>query len=156
MADLERRLRDAMESAVATEQPPGNLIELVRRRHRRHVLRASVAGVASLAVVAILIPAGTRLIGRLPGPAGGQRPDTSAVYVEFQTGLTGTIVPISAATNRPGQPIHLAGSMTLSRDSKTLYVSPGAWTTPISTATNQPGQPIRLRYGLPGGIVIAP
>ena len=74
MTDLEGRLRAAMESAVASEQPPGNLIEVVRRRHRRHVRRAAVAGAASAAVVAVLIPAATGVLGRGPGPAGGHRP----------------------------------------------------------------------------------
>ena len=69
MADVEGRLRAAMESAVASEQPPGNLTELVRRRHRRYVMRLSVAGAASVAVVAVLIPAGSRVLGHGPGPA---------------------------------------------------------------------------------------
>ena len=32
MTDFEARLHAEMESAVASEQPPGNLIEAVRRR----------------------------------------------------------------------------------------------------------------------------
>ena len=124
MADLETRLRAAMESAVASEQPPGNLVELVRRRHRRYMARAAVAGAASVAVVAVLIPAGTRLLGHIPGPAGGRWAATSTVYAGFQdkftgTAITGTVIPINAATNRPGKPI-------------------------------------RLRYGLPGEIVVTP
>ena len=152
MTDVEERLRAAMESAVASEQPPRDLAELVRRRHRRHVRRASVAGAASVAVVAVLIPAGIRLFGHLPGPAGGPRPAASTVYAQFQTKLTGTIVPIRAATNRPGKPIHVGGSMAVAPDGKTLYVSPGAWTIPISTATNKPGQRIHVA----GYLTIAP
>src|SRR6185437_12019170 len=152
MTDLEGRLRAAMESAVAGKQPPGNRAELVRRRHRRHVMRASLAGAASVAVVAVLIPAGIRLLGHVPGPAGGQWPAASTVYAQFQTKLTGTIVPISAATNRPGKPIHVGGSMAVAPDGKTLYVSPGAWTIPISTATNKPGPRIHVS----GYLTIAP
>ena len=143
MADLETRLRTAMESAVASEQPPGNLVELVRRRHRRYMARATVAGAAAVAVVAVLIPAGTRLLGHLAGPAGGQRPALT-VYAGFEDRLTGTVIPISAATNRPGKPIHIGGSLAVSPNGKTLYISTGAWTVPISTASNKPGQRINV------------
>ena len=85
-ADLEGRLRAAMESAVARVQPPRNLIELVRRRRRRHVMRVSAAGAASVAVVALLIPAGIRVLGHPgPGPVGGQWPTASTVYAEFRS-----------------------------------------------------------------------
>ena len=146
MADLETRLRAAMESAVASEQPPGNLVELVRRRHRRHVRRATVAGAASVAVVAVLIPAGTRVLGHGfgPGPAGGHQRAASTVYVSFLHKLAGTVVPINAATNRPGEPIRIGGSLAVAPDGKTLYVSPGAWTIPVSTATNKPGKRIHV------------
>ena len=110
MTDLEARLRAAMESAVGSEQPPGNLIEVVRRRHRRHVRRAAVAGAASAAVVAVLIPAAAGVLGPGPGPAGGHRPPASAVYVALQEKFASMLVPISAATNRPGKPIRLGGA----------------------------------------------
>ena len=150
MTDLEERLRAAMESAVASKQPPGNLIELVRRRHRRHVRRAAVAGAASAAVVAVLIPAAAGVSGRGPGPAGGHRPPAPAVYVALQERFASMLVPISTATNRPGKPIRLArsgGSLAVTPDGKTLYVSAAAETIPISTATNKPGTPIRVNGG---------
>ena len=64
MTDFEERLRAAMESSVAGEQPPGHLIERVQRRHRRHLARVSFAGIAVvLAVVAIVAPARAALLG---------------------------------------------------------------------------------------------
>src|SRR5262249_10673021 len=87
-----------------------------------------------------------------PGPAGGKWPTASTVYAEFDAKLTSTVVPISAASNRPGKPIHVGGSMAVTPDGKTLYVSSGASTIPISTATNRPGKPIHVA----GYLTIAP
>lgn len=56
MTDFEDRLRAAMESSVASEQPPRGLVELVRRRHRRRMARVAVAGVAVLLLAAAAIP----------------------------------------------------------------------------------------------------
>src|SRR5262249_58430539 len=84
-----------------------------------------------------------------PGPAGGKWPTASTVYAEFDAKLTSTVVPISAASNRPGKPIHVGGSMAVTPDGKTLYVSSGASTIPISTATNRPGKPIHVAAYLP-------
>ena len=142
--DLEDRLRAAMAAAVDGQQPPGNLTALVRRRHRRHVLRTSVAGAAAVAVVAVLIPVGAKLLSYLPRTAEEQSPAASTVYVEFQDKLTSTVVPISAPTSRPGRPIRVGGSLAVAPDGATLYASSGAETIPISTATNQPGQPIHV------------
>src|SRR6185437_9392601 len=87
-------------------------------------------------------------------PAGGQWPAASTVYAQFQTKLTGTIVPISAATNRPGKPIHVGGSMAVAPDGKTAYAAGTNTVVPISTAsdritlvnlaTNKPGKSIRV------------
>jgi hypothetical protein len=54
MSDLERRLRAAM--MAATERPPANLFQEVRRRHRRHVRRVSAACAAVAAALAIAVP----------------------------------------------------------------------------------------------------
>src|SRR5690348_18283529 len=84
MTDFERRLRAAMESAVADKQPPGNLVQQVRRRHRRHTARVGVAGAAAVAVVAVLVPVGIGAVGHAPGPAGRHRPRAApAVYVAY-------------------------------------------------------------------------
>jgi hypothetical protein len=74
MSDLERRLRAAM--IAASEQPPANLMQEIRRRHRRHVRRVSLACVAVAASIAITAPpvahalrAGHPTGGRPVGPA---------------------------------------------------------------------------------------
>ena len=54
MSDLERRLRAAM--MAATERPPANLVQEVRRRHRRHVRRVSAACAVVVAALAIAVP----------------------------------------------------------------------------------------------------
>lgn len=64
MTDFEGRLRAAMEATVDSEQPPGNLVEMIRRRHRRHTARLAVAGIAVLAAAAAAVPpAGAALLG---------------------------------------------------------------------------------------------
>jgi hypothetical protein len=74
MSDLERRLRAAM--IAADEQPPANLMQQIRRRHRRHVRRVSFACVAVAVSIAITAPpvahallAGHPAGGRPVGPA---------------------------------------------------------------------------------------
>lgn len=54
MSDFERRLRAAM--TAASEQPPANLMPEIRRRHRRHIRRMSLAYVAVAAAIAIAAP----------------------------------------------------------------------------------------------------
>src|SRR5436309_15965350 len=101
MTEFERRLQAAMESAVATEQPPRDLVQQVRRRHRRHTARAGVAGAAAVAVVAVLIPVGIGAVGHAPGPAARHRPRAApAAYVAYPSRNArepGAIVPISIA-----------------------------------------------------------
>src|SRR5690242_6269910 len=153
MTDFERRLRAAMESAVANEQPPGNLVQQVRRRHRRHTARVGVAGAAAVAVVAVLVPVGIGASGDGSGPAGRHRPRAApAVYVAYPNPnpyKLGTIIPISVATNKPGTPIRLPfnGEIASALDGRTLYVATGKAVVPINTATNKPGKPIHIGTG---------
>jgi hypothetical protein len=56
MTDFEDRLRAAMESSVAAEYPPGDLIARVRRRHRRHTVRLGVAWATAAVAAAVLVP----------------------------------------------------------------------------------------------------
>ncbi len=78
MSDFERRLRAAMESAVVNEQPPGNLVELVRRRHRRHTTRVAVAGIAIVAAGLAAIPPTTAALLRPAGHGSSSAPDHPA------------------------------------------------------------------------------
>ena len=150
MTDFERRLRAAMDSAVASEQPPGNLLQQVRRRHRRHTVRAGMAGAAAVAVVGVLVPVGIKAAGHAPGPAARHRPPAApTVYVAYPNpnpSKLGTIIPIRVATNKPGKPIRLPfnGEIASTLDGRTLYVATGKTVIPIKTATNKPGKPIRL------------
>lgn len=77
MSEIEQRLRAAMRAAVADEQPPAGLLEMVRLRHRRHRARAAwaTAGIAvvAAAVVALGFQAGAlRAAPGLPGGAPGR------------------------------------------------------------------------------------
>src|SRR5262249_43509122 len=150
MTDFERRLRAAMESAVANEQPPGNLVQQVQRRHRRHTTRIAIAGTAAVAVVAVLVPVGIGAVGHPPGPAGQHRPPTSpTVYLAYPNrnpGEPGAIITIRIATSRPGNAIRLPfnGEIASTLDGRTLYVATGKAVIPIKTATNKPGKPIHL------------
>src|SRR5690348_15862103 len=148
MTDFERRLRAAMESAVANQQPPRNLIQQVRRRHRRRTARVGVAGAAAAAAVAVLVPVGIRATGHGSGPAGPHRPKARpTVYVVYpQAPKAGTIVPIRIAAGKPGKPIRLRsdGSAATTLWGKTLYVPTGDAVIPVNTATNTPVKPIHL------------
>jgi DNA-binding beta-propeller fold protein YncE len=115
----------------------------------------------------------------IPVPMPGYRPfditmnpDGKTAYLTFSwsigSSLSGSILPISTATNTPGKPIRLASGtrpyvreIVFSPDGKTAYAAAGSlafgpgWTThlrpaaviPINTATNTPGTPIRLSHG---------
>jgi YVTN family beta-propeller protein len=85
-------------------------------------------------------------------------PDGKTAYVTSYN--TGTVVPISTATNTPGPPIRTgngASYIAITPDGKTAYVSnqKSGTVTPISIATNTPGRPIRVGTR-PGPIVISP
>jgi hypothetical protein len=56
MTDFEARLRAAMESSVAGEQPPAKLVQRVRRRHRRHIARVAATGIVVMAAVLVAVP----------------------------------------------------------------------------------------------------
>src|SRR5579859_567685 len=113
MTDFEMRLRAAMAAAVANEQPPRNLIQQVRRRHRRHTARVTVAGAASVAAAAVLVPVGIGAVGHGSAPAGRSRPEAGpAVYAAFYLNHCGqrpvcpaAVIPISTVTNKAGKPV---------------------------------------------------
>jgi DNA-binding beta-propeller fold protein YncE len=119
----------------------------------------------------------------IPVPMPGYRPfditmnpDGKTAYLTFSwsigSSLSGSILPISTATDTPGKPIRLAsgtrpyvGEIVFSPDGKTAYAAAGslafggpgtplatthlrpAAVIPINTATNTPGTPIRLSHG---------
>jgi hypothetical protein len=78
MTDFEDQLRAFMDSAVAGEQPPGNLVERVRHRHRRHTARAAAAGIAVVAAVVGAIPLTGAALGNGSNRAAPPVPDTPA------------------------------------------------------------------------------
>jgi hypothetical protein len=74
VSEIEQRLRAAMRTSVADEQPPAGLLEMVRLRRRRHRARAAwtAAGLAALtaaAVAALGLQAGA--LRAAPAPGGG-------------------------------------------------------------------------------------
>src|SRR5262245_28623709 len=71
------------------------------------------------------------------------------VYVLNQA--SGTVTPISTATNKAGKPIkvgHSPCSMAISPDGRAVYVTNqmAGTVTPISTRTNRAGQPIKVGF----------
>ena len=72
---------------------------------------------------------------------------------------SGTVTPITIATNTAGKPIKVGRApdfIAITPDGKTAYVAAVSGTvTPITTATNTPGQPINVGYG-PAGIAVTP
>src|SRR5215813_1363437 len=71
------------------------------------------------------------------------------VYVLNQG--SGTVTPISTATNKAGKPIkvgHSPCSMAISPDGRAVYVTNqmAGTVTPISTRTNRAGQPIKVGF----------
>ncbi|HLK79552.1 MAG TPA: hypothetical protein VKU77_38620 [Streptosporangiaceae bacterium] len=80
MTDLERRLRAAMESSVAAEHPPADLVARVRRRHRWHLARLGAIGVTAVIAAAVAVsPARSALLKSVT-----TRPATSAVLPRGQ------------------------------------------------------------------------
>jgi hypothetical protein len=69
MTDFEDRLREAMNSAVASERPPGNMAGRIRRRHQRRAARVSVAGIAVGTAAVVAIP-----LSRTALQGGGSNP----------------------------------------------------------------------------------
>jgi hypothetical protein len=53
VSEIEERLRAAMHAAVAEEQAPANLAEMVRLRRRLHRTRAAAVAAAAVAVIAV-------------------------------------------------------------------------------------------------------
>jgi hypothetical protein len=74
MGDSEQELREAMVAAVAGEQPPDNLIEVIRRRHRRHVVRLTAFGAAAIVAVLYIASAAATASHDRTGP--GVRPSS--------------------------------------------------------------------------------
>jgi DNA-binding beta-propeller fold protein YncE len=172
--ETDRQLRDLLEAAVG--EPPHQVsVEAVRRRvTRRRAVESIIA--AAVVAVAILVPTGIRALGHNLRPAGQQQsatvyvgghsdtiavtPDGKTAYVINDT--SGTVIPISTATNTPGPPIHIGpppgavaffpdgktayDTIAITPDGKTAYAADNAAGTviPISTATNTPGPPIHV------------
>ena len=92
-------------------------------------------------------------------PAGARRREAWTAYVA--SWQSGTVTPISTATNTAGAPVEVeegARAIVITPDGKTASV--GVWgepgtVVPIATATNTPGQPVQVGDG-PDAIAITP
>ena len=104
MTDFEERLRAAMESSVAGQQPPGNLAGKIRRRYRRHLARVALAGIAvTVAAVAAVPPTraallgggrDTRIVSAVPdAPARAIRPSPRGQYYGCDSQTYGNLGP---------------------------------------------------------------
>jgi hypothetical protein len=90
MTDFENRLRAAMQSSVAAEHPPANLLAQVRRRHRRHLARLGAIGIAVVVAAALAVsPARSALLRdvttRPEAPAPAIMPRGQAYGCDSQT-----------------------------------------------------------------------
>jgi hypothetical protein len=167
----EARLRELLE--IAAGDPPRSVSVLeVRRRARRRKTVHVAAGISAAAVVVGTVPALTTGAGHeagKPGPTVVAMParDARTAYVAIGTG---TVVPISLATNTPGTPIRvpvgiLTGLVTFAAaaapDGRVVYelgtTKDGAGAvTPIDTASNRAGPTITLANAFPTNIAVAP
>ena len=124
MNHMDRHLRDLLDAA-AGEPPHQVTVEAVRRRVTRHRARRYLAGVAAVAVIAVIIPAGIKTLGHTPRPsAAGQRPAAAPVgpavgaYLGvFENGPGRRpppgYGPIEEFAKAAGQPPNLAGYYSL-------------------------------------------
>ena len=160
----ETSLRTQLEVAVSDEPPLGHLVGNSVRAGRRIRRRRRAAGAASLSAAAIVVvsivpalTAGTGHRASSPGPAAAEHPTparTAYVYLG-----SGTVVPISLATNVAGTPIKVPGgggeggldvtSAAATPNGRTIYEigtgrAGGAVVTAIDTATNTAGPTITL------------
>jgi DNA-binding beta-propeller fold protein YncE len=86
-------------------------------------------------------------------------PDSKKAYVldaGIEDTITDTVTPVNTVTNTPGKPIKVGnspGSMAITPDGRTVYVSSSLGIVPINTATNKAGKALK---GLTGPIAITP
>jgi hypothetical protein len=130
MSDFERRLRAAM--IAASEQPPANLMQEIRHRHRRHVRRVSFVCVAVAAAIAITAqpvahalraghpaaarPVGPASVGPALGssmapaaPADGCQPSVGALAPNWRDSSL-QVGPVWFAYDRVQRYVHLGSS----------------------------------------------
>jgi len=124
---------------------------------------AYVAGGAGVTPVSTITHKAGKLIAITYGVSNmAITPDGKTLYVfsfSWYT-LRNTVIPISTATGRAGQPITWqpgagwGASLLITPDGKTLYIASTLGTvTPVSTATNKAGKPITFGGQAENGIV---
>jgi hypothetical protein len=93
VSEIEQRLRAAMHAAVAQEQPPPDLLEMIRLRGRRHRARAAwvAAGLAVAAVAAVAA------LGLHAGPLRAAPPPGGGAAASGRPGVS----PASSPTPMP-------------------------------------------------------
>jgi hypothetical protein len=189
----ETSIRAQLELAVSAEPPIGHLVGNSLRAGRRLRRRRQAAGAASLSAAAVVVvgvvPALTAgadhpasrshpAAAGHPAVAGhsavaGQAPESGTAYVATNPTdpTSGTVVPISLATNTAGTPIKVPDpigdpfitSAAVSPNGRTVYevgsdAGNGTPVTPIDTATNTAGPAINVgdAGGSPQDFVLAP
>lgn len=147
MTGFENQLRAAMESSVAAEHPPANLVARVRRRHRWHLARLGAIGIAAVIAAALAVPAARSALlkGAITRPAapavlprgqvydcaaqtyGALQPDwrSFAVQVGPLWIINRGIAPDFAFRNPDGT-LNAVPLIVLVRDSATVSVEPTA------------------------------
>jgi DNA-binding beta-propeller fold protein YncE len=174
MTGLDELLTDALRdlAEAAPQLPP-----LSRRARRR--IRAGRAGTILASAVAVAgtctgLAVAAQVLGTRSQPAAQEHPlGRPMAYVLTDSG---TVVPISLATNRPGRAIHAVhrgsygglANLAIAPDGRTVYVSStgGPTTqaaatsavTPVNVTSGRAGRPILVPSvtGFPGQIAITP
>lgn len=78
MNDFEQRLAAALREAAAGARPPDRLMELIKRRHRRHRLRTGAVSVAALAATSLAVPLAIPALTSVRSPVTGPAPSYAA------------------------------------------------------------------------------
>jgi hyaluronoglucosaminidase len=155
----EDRVRTLLDRAALADQPPSTvniararLVGARRRRITRVVIPAASTGGLATAVALILT-------GTLGFGASGDRAAPAAQTAYVANYDSGTVTPISTATNKAGRAINTGanqqGGIVVTPNGSTVYVLDLGKVVPISTATKQAGRAITVD-GQSAGMAVTP
>jgi hypothetical protein len=79
--DFEQWLAATLDEAVAAARPPDRLMELIRRRHRRHRVLVGAVSVAAVAAITLAVPLAVPVLTSVRSPVTGPLPSPAPPYV---------------------------------------------------------------------------